>query len=328
MALSKPAISIVTPVWNGLPYIKESVESVLSQHYQDWELLISDNGSTDGTRDYLDCLADPRIRVFKQEKNLGIARNFNFLFSKATAPNAYCLCADDHFLPGGLGKAVEVWNSVSSKTAFIAFDWKWILTHSNLSRYGYTVLPREVLPEISKLAFFLFGNITGNISNVSLNVSVVNNYGGLSENYKMAGDFEMLSRLSRTHNFILSEVKPAYVRRHESTASNYLNVRGEMFTEVVHVYETLIRELSPYKREQLITFFNIQIGSFHLREAVKSALFGRFTKLKSFVDAQSSILWPSWKRISICLPFALLEAMRMRLLILMARNIYEKRIGA
>ena len=38
-----PAISILTPVWNGLPYIKECIESVLSQDFQDWEMIIGDN---------------------------------------------------------------------------------------------------------------------------------------------------------------------------------------------------------------------------------------------------------------------------------------------
>ena len=58
---SVPAISILTPVWNGLPYVKECIASVLAQEFQDWELLIGDNGSTDGTREYL---ASKKIQGF------------------------------------------------------------------------------------------------------------------------------------------------------------------------------------------------------------------------------------------------------------------------
>src|SRR5688500_15313128 len=94
------AISILTPVWNGLPFVKECIDSVLSQEFQEWELIISDNGSTDGTRDYLDTLKDERIKIYKQEKNLGIYGNLNFLLSKASAPIGYWLCADDYFHPG------------------------------------------------------------------------------------------------------------------------------------------------------------------------------------------------------------------------------------
>ncbi len=324
MAIVKPEISIITPVWNGLPFIKESVDSVLSQDYQNWELLISDNGSTDGTREYLDTLKDPRIRVFKQDVNLGIGGNFNFLFLNAAAPNAYCLCADDYFLPGTLSKVVQEWNSVSADTAVICFDWKWFLTHSALTRYGYTVVPENLLPENALLAFFLFGNLPGNISNVSLKVSVINHSGGFAKNYKMAGDFEMWARLSKGHRFVLSEFKPAYVRRHEATASNYLNSKGGMFNEVLMVYENLIKELSTvYDHDELIAYFNIEVSAFHLREAIKAAMYGRFKKLKSFMDTHSSILWPKWKQMSICLPLALLEGVRLRLLVSMARKYYK-----
>jgi len=62
-----PRISVLMPVYNGMPYIPEAVESVLAQDEQDWELLISDDGSTDGTRDYLDTVRDSRIKVIHQK---------------------------------------------------------------------------------------------------------------------------------------------------------------------------------------------------------------------------------------------------------------------
>ena len=52
-------ISIITPVWNGLNYLEECIQSVLTQEFDHWEMIISDNGSTDGTREYLDTIKDP-----------------------------------------------------------------------------------------------------------------------------------------------------------------------------------------------------------------------------------------------------------------------------
>jgi glycosyltransferase involved in cell wall biosynthesis len=49
-----PRISILMPVYNGMPYICEAVDSVFAQNIEDWEFLISDNGSTDGTLTFLD----------------------------------------------------------------------------------------------------------------------------------------------------------------------------------------------------------------------------------------------------------------------------------
>ena len=64
-------ISVLMPVFNGLPLIKASVQSILAQSYSNWECIIVDDGSTDGTSDYLDSLTDPRFIVCHFDKNKG-----------------------------------------------------------------------------------------------------------------------------------------------------------------------------------------------------------------------------------------------------------------
>lgn len=64
-------VSIMMPVYNGMPLIKASVESILNQSFTDWECVIVDDGSTDGTSAYLDTLKDPRFVVHHFEKNQG-----------------------------------------------------------------------------------------------------------------------------------------------------------------------------------------------------------------------------------------------------------------
>lgn len=68
-------VSVMMPVYNGLPLIKASVESLINQTYQNWECIVIDDGSDDGTSQYLDTLADPRFKIFSQEnKGRPIAR--------------------------------------------------------------------------------------------------------------------------------------------------------------------------------------------------------------------------------------------------------------
>lgn len=64
-------VSIMMPVYNGMPLIKASVESILNQSFTDWECVIVDDGSTDGTSAYLKTLEDPRFVVHHFEKNQG-----------------------------------------------------------------------------------------------------------------------------------------------------------------------------------------------------------------------------------------------------------------
>lgn len=80
-----PTVSIGMPVYNGERYIKEALNSLLAQSFKDFELIISDNASTDNTeiicREYND--RDPRIRYVRQSENKGAVANFQFVFDEA-----------------------------------------------------------------------------------------------------------------------------------------------------------------------------------------------------------------------------------------------------
>ena len=60
--MRKPEVSIILPTWNRLPLLRRAVDSVLAQSHRDFELIVVDDGSTDGTRDYLEAIEDPRVR--------------------------------------------------------------------------------------------------------------------------------------------------------------------------------------------------------------------------------------------------------------------------
>ena len=79
---NKPLVSIGMPVYNTEPHIRQSLESLLAQDYEHFELIISDNASIDGTQEI--CLEyaarDKRIRYYRNERNIGIALNQNRVF--------------------------------------------------------------------------------------------------------------------------------------------------------------------------------------------------------------------------------------------------------
>jgi glycosyltransferase involved in cell wall biosynthesis len=80
-----PRLSIGLAVYNGERFLTESIESLLGQTYEDFELIISDNASTDGTEDICHTYAkqDARIRYFRQPHNIGSAPNHNFTIHQA-----------------------------------------------------------------------------------------------------------------------------------------------------------------------------------------------------------------------------------------------------
>lgn len=316
---TSPAISIITPVWNGLPYIRECIASVMSQEFQDWEHLIGDNGSTDGTRDYIETLTDPRVHIYKHDKNLGISGNLNFLFSKANAPIAYILCADDYFHPGGLATIMEEWRASKPNVAVVCV--RQGTGGSRIVGYSYEVLAKNISSANSALAFFLFGNFTGNVSNVSVKVSAFNSTGGFVGHLKTAQDFEMWRQLASQYEINFIDGKIVYIREHNESATFRLTRKGDDYIQLLTIYEGLIEELSTnFDREKLITYFNMKVCPHYYRTGIKYALSGKFVYLKTVLGAKSSILWKRWKQILICAPLAVAKQVREYIVVKLAKE--------
>ncbi|KXK25428.1 MAG: glycosyltransferase [Candidatus Brocadia sinica] len=107
---NKTRVSIGLPVFNGEMHLEEAIDSILSQTYSDFELIISDNASTDKTQEI--CKAyearDRRICYYRNEKNLGAARNFNRVFELSSGEYFKWAAHDDLLTPDFLLRCVEV----------------------------------------------------------------------------------------------------------------------------------------------------------------------------------------------------------------------------
>jgi glycosyltransferase involved in cell wall biosynthesis len=143
-------VQLGLPVYNGEEYLEPALRSVLNQTYSDFELLISDNASTDCTREI--CLdyakRDPRIRYFRNPENLGLVRNFNRVFALSNSEYFAFVSHDDDRDPTFLEKCVAVLDG--DPTVVLA------MSHVKLvDKHGGTVaqydkklqFPNEMAPE-------------------------------------------------------------------------------------------------------------------------------------------------------------------------------------
>ena len=78
-----PTVSIITPLYNKAIYITDTIKSMLSQTYLDWEMLVVDNGSTDGSWEKAQQFQDSRIHFLQSPKQgPGAARNYGLTFAQ------------------------------------------------------------------------------------------------------------------------------------------------------------------------------------------------------------------------------------------------------
>ncbi len=97
---NKPQLTIGLPVYNGQNYVRQAIGSILAQTYQDFELIISDNASTDRTEEICrEYLKDPRVHYHRSKKNNGGAWNWNRVFKLSTGVYFKWAAHDDLMAP-------------------------------------------------------------------------------------------------------------------------------------------------------------------------------------------------------------------------------------
>lgn len=188
----KAKVTVLTCVYNGLPYLKEAIESTLNQTYSDFEYLIIDDCSPDQeVVKFIESYDDPRIRFVKNEINLGVSETMNKAFSMIETPYIVRIDQDDVNLPtrveeqiGYLESHPEIdivcsWEHTIDSQGKIKGDWK-----RKLDNYG------------DFLGHVLLGICPIWHPSIAFRTQSMVNAGGFNHDYVRAEDFEVTARLA------------------------------------------------------------------------------------------------------------------------------------
>lgn len=96
---TNPKISVIMPVYNGMPYLPDAVDSILGQTYEEFEFIIIDDAGSDGSYDHLMTRRDDRIRLYRNERNAGQTKTLNRAIGLATGEFIARMDQDDISLP-------------------------------------------------------------------------------------------------------------------------------------------------------------------------------------------------------------------------------------
>lgn len=221
MAASTPALTIGLPVYNGARYLEQAVGSILGQSFGDFELIISDNASTDETEAIGRALAarDPRVTYRRNARNVGLSGNFNLLVPLARGRLFKWATSDDVLRPGYLERCVAVLDADPSvvlsypRTEFVDADG----AHLDLTDPGWHLVSDD---PSDRLRYAL---LAGHFVNAALGVirtdalrrtRLLPRYAG--------GDFRLMTELSLLGKFV--EVPETLYERRIHTGSTGGNV--------------------------------------------------------------------------------------------------------
>ena len=115
---STDPLTVAIPFYKGQAYLRRAIESVLRQTSPDWRLVVCDDGPEPGTADLVASFGDPRVRYLKNERNLGMAGNWNRCLDAADTDLVNLLHNDDELLPDYVGEMLRAGCAFPDAAAF------------------------------------------------------------------------------------------------------------------------------------------------------------------------------------------------------------------
>lgn len=191
---SCPKVSVLMPVYNGERYLREAIESILGQRFTKFELLIIDDGSTDRSWEIIRSYDDPRIRLIKNVKNIGLIKTLNSGLALARGEYLARQDQDDISHPARLEKQLAYLNS-HPEIALIGtkvnpIDWR----GRKIKAYGYCIVSGELA-----IRWYSMFNSPFAHPSVMMRTEIVRDMGGYDERFPACEDYDLFSRIIAEH---------------------------------------------------------------------------------------------------------------------------------
>jgi glycosyltransferase involved in cell wall biosynthesis len=262
----RPAVSIVMPTFNRLRYIVETVRSVQAQTFEDWELVVVDDGSTDDTLATLAALDDSRIRCLSVPHSGYLARLRNLGIRQARGVYVAFQDSDDLWLPHKLTLQLERLRERP--------DRRWSYTSFRLIDGAGAAYP-TVDPH--------FGRVRGTSDGLSRRLlaheeiittpsllierSLLDEIGGFNDSLRRAAEFDLAVRLSRRSAAAVIDEPVVLVRRHRASASAD---RALVAESLARTFERYVREAPDEETRKLcrrqLGRHSLELAGAHLRD--------------------------------------------------------------
>ena len=220
----EPLVSVCIPAYNSSVYIKRTMESVLEQNYKNIELVVIDDQSKDNTVEIVESVKDPRVRLVKNEKNLGMTGNWNKCLAEARGDYIKLICADDVLYKDSIEKELGALLAHPEVTLVMSDT---ALNDENGKRTGcFKRYPKGGLLDGKKVAkrALIFKSFFGAPCNTLFPRSSYEKAGGFDSKFPFILDFDMWIRMACLGKiFVIHEELNGFRVRNDSNTGNLIN---------------------------------------------------------------------------------------------------------
>jgi glycosyltransferase involved in cell wall biosynthesis len=261
MTAGQPLVSIVTPVFNGEPFLRECIDSVLAQTYAHWDYTIVNNCSTDRTLEIAQEYAarDPRIRVITNDAFVRQIANFNIAFRQVSPDSKYCkpLAADDMLLPECLEKMVAL-AETHPRVGIVGAHGLYSVASMGVYCTGVPY-PTEVLDGRDLCRLYLLGkspSVFGPGTFILLRSDIVRSRQALYNESNIHADSEVFLDVLQQHDFGFVHQILTYMRIQDESLmalSARLNTHAPYFLHALLTYGP--KYLTPEELQQRVDTF-------------------------------------------------------------------------
>lgn len=198
MGHEKTVVSVIIPAFNRESVINRAIDSVLSQTYKWYEIIVCDDGSTDRTCDVVGQYTDSRVRLLKLDSNQGAAAARNAAMGAAAGEYLAFLDSDDEWLPDKLTRQIAVMQSVSSRVGVCFCGGRIIKNGSATTRY----VPRQEWEDQPYRAFVM-DRLSFLTSTIIMRTECFRRVGGMDLELRRSQDCEFLLRVFREYGLVV-----------------------------------------------------------------------------------------------------------------------------
>jgi glycosyltransferase involved in cell wall biosynthesis len=254
-------VTALTCVYNGLPYLKDAIESTLSQSYKDFEYLIIDDASPDeNVIKLIESYHDPRIRLVRNKKNLGVSNTINKALSLIKTKYVVRIDQDDINLPNRIEQQIDYLEK--NPTIDIVCSWeKTIDSSGNKIRNWKRTLDNYG----SFLGYVLIGICPIWHPSIAFKTKVMIEAGGFDESYLRAEDFEVTSRLAlQRYNAAVVPKFHLLQRQHNSSqSSEFIDIQASV-SRRIH-FEAISKFSSHSDIQLLADFLRLELNEKNIK---------------------------------------------------------------